>query len=258
MREAFLAVPRHSFIPDTARERGLRAAYTDEAVPTRTDAYGMALSSCSQPGIVAQMLELLDLHTGQRVLEIGAGTGYNAALLSVLAGGRGRVISVDIDRQTASQARRALSAVGARARVIAGDGREGWAPEAPYDRIIATASSDHVPRPWFDQLVEGGILVMPLRVTDALPFPQVVAALVKERDGFRSREVVPGGFMRLRDPGDDVSLPWPQISAVDESGGKRTSLAILSGSPLASLDSRARCRLLRRPSVSAAGGLAGC
>lgn len=245
IRHAFLEVPREVFVPEVVADRGLRAVYTDEAVPTKTDAHGMALSSCSQPGIVAAMLELLDVQPGHRILEIGAGTGYNAALLRVLVGPRGRVVTLDVDPEAAVRARRAIRAAGFRARVVAVDGRRGWEQGAPYDRIIATASSDHVPPPWFDQLADGGTLVMPLRLTEAVPFRQIVVALVKNGAALRSRAVVPGGFMRLRDPGDDVSLPWPQISALEEVQGRRTPVAALSGATLGALSEGARRRLLR-------------
>src|SRR5437016_1775132 len=87
--DAFATVPRERFIPQIVREHGLDAVYRDEAFVTKKDSRGMPLSSSSQPALMAQMLDLLQLQPGQRVLEIGAGTGYNAALLSHLVGPRG-------------------------------------------------------------------------------------------------------------------------------------------------------------------------
>ena len=98
---------------------------------TKQSAYGAPLSSSSQPAIMAAMLERLDLREGMRVLEIGAGTGYNAALLSVLVGASGRVFSVDVDREVAAEARRALRDGGYKVRVVRAVGRAGLAHGAP-------------------------------------------------------------------------------------------------------------------------------
>src|SRR5262249_49722914 len=113
VRRAFLAVPREAFLPG----RPLSEVYRDVAIPTRFDAQGFPKSSSSQPAIMAAMLEQLDLQPGQRVLEIGAGTGYNAALLKELVGAAGRVVSIDLDPQVAREARAALRATGHRVRV---------------------------------------------------------------------------------------------------------------------------------------------
>ena len=147
VRDAFLAVPRELFVPEFARREGLVAVYRDLVILTRRDVGGTPTSSSSQPAIMASMLERLELAPGRRVLEVGAGTGYNAALLSTIVGPRGRVVSVELDPDTARAARRALGDARFRVRVVAGDGRAGWAPGAPYDRIIATASSDEVSAP---------------------------------------------------------------------------------------------------------------
>src|SRR5712691_9793899 len=118
VRDAFLQVPREVFLPGVADEQGIAAVYRDEAYPTKTDAHGHAISSSSQPGIMASMLEELRVSPGQRVLEVGAGTGYNAALLSILVGQRGQVTSVELDPDVARQARQVLDALGQRATVI--------------------------------------------------------------------------------------------------------------------------------------------
>lgn len=121
---ALRAVPRHLFLPEVPPG----AAYRDEAVVTRRDAEGRPVSSSSQPTIMALMLEQLGVEPGHRVLEIGAGTGYNAALLAHLAGPGGRVTSVDIDPGLVGRARGHLAEAGfPGVEVVCGDGAEGFA-----------------------------------------------------------------------------------------------------------------------------------
>ena len=230
MRVAFLEVPREHFIPEVAERLGIAAVYRDEAYPTKTDPRGDAISSSSQPGIMASMLEELSVLPGHRILEVGAGTGYNAALLRALVGPNGRVTSVELDPELASRARLAVRAARRRANIVAGDGRDGWATNAPYDRIIVTASSLDVPLPLLEQLNEGGLLVMPLRLTDAVPFRQIVVTLRRVGDRLRSVSVIHGGFMRLRDRPDDPSLPWPVSKVTETRDGTDRTLASLSGS----------------------------
>ncbi len=124
------------------------------------------------------MLGELRLEPGQRVLEIGAGTGYNAALLEKIAGTEGRVVTVDIDPETAIRARRALK--GTRVKVVTGDGREGHASGAPYDRIIVTASATAIPRAWHEQLVPGGLVEVPLRLRESAGL-QLIPTLRRRR-----------------------------------------------------------------------------
>src|SRR5688500_4168685 len=156
---AFLAVPREAFVPEWVPRVGLDGIYRPE-VPhaTKTDPTGQPISSSSAPSIMAPMLQALDLHPGHRVLEIGAGTGYNAALLAHLVGPKGKVVSVELEPDIARTARTVLRSLDVRARVVAGDGHLGFAAGAPYDRIIVTAASSAVPRAWFDQLADGGLL----------------------------------------------------------------------------------------------------
>ncbi len=119
-------------------------------------------SSCSQPSIVADMLATLDVRPGQSVLEIGTGTGWNAALLSHLVGEHGGVITVEVDPRLAQEARHALTNAGFQPLVITGDGLSGYLPGAPYDRVISTAAiRELVPPDWLDQLRPGGRLVTP-------------------------------------------------------------------------------------------------
>jgi protein-L-isoaspartate(D-aspartate) O-methyltransferase len=244
VRDAFLQVPREVFLPAVADELGIAAVYRDEAFPTKTDEHGDAISSSSQPVIMASMLEELRVCPGHRVLEVGAGTGYNAALLSFLVGPRGQVTSVELDPDLARGARGAVRTVGQRARMVVGDGREGYRPNAPYDRIIVTASSLAVPRAFLEQLKEGGMVVMPLRLSDAVLFQQVIVTFERHGPHLRSVSVVHGGFMRLRARPDDPSVPWPISEVVETHGGSHRVLASLSGSTWGTFSPNERGRLL--------------
>jgi len=230
VRDAFLAVPRERFLEDFAAREGLETVYRDEAIPIKVGPRGEPSSSSSQPAIMATMLEELELAPGMRVLEIGAGTGYTAALLAHLVGPRGRVVTVDLDPELVRRARSRLR--GSRVHVVAGDGHEGVAERAPYNRIVVTASADEVPRAWFDQLEPGGRLVAPLRLSAT--GAQAIATLRKEAHGFRSVAVVAGGFMPLRRPNRDRPAPPPDAVL---------PLRWLAGDALRTLSPAARGRL---------------
>src|SRR5215472_942045 len=132
---ALRAVPRHLFLPDLRPE----LTYADDAIVTKRDESGRPVSSSSQPAIMVIMLDQLDLAPGQRVLEIGAGTGYNAALIRHIVGGSGQVTSVDIDEElTRSASAHLVSAGYPDVIVLTADGTDGCPAYAPYDRIIAT------------------------------------------------------------------------------------------------------------------------
>jgi protein-L-isoaspartate(D-aspartate) O-methyltransferase len=243
VRDAFLDTPRELFLPEHAERDGLEAVYRDEAIVTKRGRYGMPLSSSSQPAIMAQMLEELDLAEGMRVLEIGAGTGYNAALLSRLVGPTGHVTTVDVDPELAKGARRALQAARRKARVVVADGREGFARSAPYDRIAVTASADAVPSAWFEQLHPDGRLQVPIRLGDGA---QAIPLLRRAGRGLRSVSALGGGFMPLREP-DGGAAPVPMASvlvAAYRATGRETQIVELQGAAIAGLSNRARRRLL--------------
>lgn len=179
VRDAFLSVPREQFIErwyerdgrtwnlcekSGAMEEWLNRIYQDDALITAINQHQLPVSSSSQPSIMASMLEALDLHQGMRVLEIGTGTGYNAALMGKLVGESGQVISIDIDVHLIEQAKQHLHDGGIRnVRVLAGDGLFGVEDDAPYDRIIATGGSSFLPSAWYEQLAPGGKLLLPLQ-----------------------------------------------------------------------------------------------
>jgi protein-L-isoaspartate O-methyltransferase len=178
---------------------------------------------------MASMLEELRVMPGHRILEVGAGSGYNAALLSAMVGPKGRVTSVELEADVAAQARRAIRKAGGRAAIVVGDGHSGFESNAPYDRIIVTASSLDVPSAFLEQLREGGLLVLPLRLTDAVPFRQIIVTFQRVGDHLRSVSVIQGGFMRLRARPEDPSLPWPVSKVVETRDGTERTLASLSG-----------------------------
>ena len=243
MRRAFLAVPRECFLPAIAKREGLERVYRDEAILTAFDQRGVATSSSSQPSIMAAMLERLDLRRGHAVLEVGSGTGYNAALLTKVVGSRGRVVSIELDSALARGARHRLAGVRSAATVVRGDGLEGWARGAPYDRIIVTASAPIVPRAWHDQLIDGGLLELPL-VVDRGGQAQMIVTFQKEGDRLRSKHLLHGGFMPLRHaPGAQVPSP-PTLAASERIDQRPRSLAHLSGEALRRLSARRRQRLL--------------
>ncbi len=243
IKRAFLAVPRECFLREIAEREGLERVYRDQAIVTRHDARGSPASSSSQPSLMASMLEQLDLVPGHRVLEIGAGTGYNAALLAEIVGDDGKVVSIELDPATARDARRALTHLKSAATVVCGDGREGHPQDGPYDRIIVTASSPVVPRAWHHQLREGGLLELPLLL--ARSGTQIIATLRRDGPRLRSVALLHGGFMALRDaPGAAVAPPAPSMGAVEQLDGRSRSLAHLSGRGLRSLSQTRRQQLL--------------
>ncbi len=160
VERAMRTVPRDAFLPGLDLEN----AYTDQAVTIKDNpGKPLPLSCASVPSVVAMMLEQLDARTADDVLEIGAGTGYNAALLAELVD-RGSVTTVDIDPDVALHARTRLNATGyEHVTVIERDGLLGAPENAPYDRIIATVGVWDIPATWWDQLNDGGRLVLPLR-----------------------------------------------------------------------------------------------
>lgn len=161
VEEAMRTVPRHLFVPQAPLEK----AYANATVDIKLDAGGTSISCASQPDIVATMLEQLHVEPGHKILELGAGTGYNAGLLAHLTGPTGRVTTIDVDDDIVDGARTALAAAGIdNVTVILSDGALGYADNAPYDRIIATVGAHAVPHAWLDQLAPDGRLLTPLRL----------------------------------------------------------------------------------------------
>ena len=225
-RAAFTEVPRHVFVPELVwhQDRGfqgdcdlvplrraedpqrwLELAYANTSVitqvddghPTGENGRGFEVSSsASMPAVVAQMLTALDAEPGMRVLEIGTGTGYNAALLAHRLGAP-HVVSMEIDATVAEHAQDALAAVGYGAlRVITGDGAQGYPPAAPYDRVISTAAAAEVPYSWVAQTTPGGLVLTPWGTAY---YPGGLLALSVGTDGTATGKIVgSASFMWLR------------------------------------------------------------
>ncbi|MGH3450207.1 MAG: methyltransferase domain-containing protein, partial [Haloechinothrix sp.] len=189
--DAFAATPRHLFTPEVIvtspdgyrqlsgddpanREEWLSLVYSDESLVTqdKPHAAGHTLptgeplrvptSSSTMPSLMARMLEALDVRDGMKILEIGTGTGYNAALLSHRVGDR-NVVSVDIDPVLIHHAAKHLAELGCSPTLVAGDGAAGAPGHGPYDRIIATAAIHEIPFAWIEQLNPGGKILANLR-----------------------------------------------------------------------------------------------
>jgi protein-L-isoaspartate(D-aspartate) O-methyltransferase len=221
---ALASVPRERFVPEHRRDE----AYEDKVVITKWDESGVAISSASQPAMVAIMLEQLRLEERHSVLEIGAGTGFNAALLGRLAD---RVITMDIDEDVARNARRHLSGSD-NVEVRVGDGWAGVPEQAPYDRIELTIGTSDISPAWRDQLVDGGLLVLPLWLRVGV---QVSVAFRRDGDVLRGENVRDCGFQRLRGPHSGpegfVGIGGGEFIVLDDASTARPVCELLKLSP---------------------------
>lgn len=156
IREALLAVDRARFVPSHAPD-----AYRDAPAVLQLGPGGDATSTISQPTMVVLMLEDLAMEPGDRVLEVGTASGWNAALLADLVGDDGLVVSVELDQSLSDAAAERLSDLH-NVRLLVGDGRHGYPDAAPYDGIIVTAGASEVAPAWREQLAVGGRLVVPI------------------------------------------------------------------------------------------------
>jgi protein-L-isoaspartate(D-aspartate) O-methyltransferase len=193
---AMRAVPRHLFVPEAERD----LSYGDHPLPIG------AGQTISQPYIVAAMTELLDLRPGEKVLEIGTGSGYQAAVLAEITD---KVYSIEIVESLAKSAAARLKELGyGQVQVRAGDGYRGWPEVAPFDAIIVTAAPDHVPQPLVDQLAQGGRLVIPVGDTF-----QELKVFHRDADGkVVERSVFPVRFVPMTGEAEERRVPAPAPS----------------------------------------------
>ncbi|MET7300401.1 methyltransferase domain-containing protein [Embleya sp. NPDC005575] len=264
-RDAFERVPRAAFLPDviwveaadgpadhvpcdraTDPERWNAEAWADAPVVIQVrdgrdpepDEPAWPSSSVSQPSIVAATLLTLDVADGHRVLEIGTGGGWNAGLLAQRLGGA-NVVTVEVDPELATAARERLDALGLHPTVVAGDGAQGWAAGAPYDRIVGTCSVARVPAAWIGQTTPGGLIVTPWATAWAAYGNLVLTP--DHHGGARGRFVHGGAFMSLRShrsrvrdvaatvvrPGDVPDTSVTTLSPWDVAGGDRHAEAVM-------------------------------
>jgi len=183
--KAMEKVPRHLFVPEAMLEQ----AYEDSPLPIGHK------QTISQPYTVAVMTEALELLGTEKVLEIGTGSGYQAAILAELVK---QVYTIEILPGLASSAAARLKALGYKnVQVRAGDGYRGWPEQAPFDGIIVTAGATHIPQPLVDQLREGGRLVIPV---DVSPGMQELLQCWKEKGKLIKKSIAPVRFVPLIEP----------------------------------------------------------
>jgi protein-L-isoaspartate(D-aspartate) O-methyltransferase len=176
------AVPRHEFVPVEVRA----FAYSDSPLPIGYD------TTISQPFIVGLMTDLLDLQAGDRVLDVGTGLGYQAAILAKLVD---RVYTVEILEELADSARRRLAeqeVINVESRI--GDGSKGWPEHAPFDKILVAAAPDLIPTPLLAQLKPGGKMVIPAGIEDA---QQLMLVEKNEKGQLNVEEILPVRFSSL-------------------------------------------------------------
>ena len=177
---AMRTVPRHRYVPEAQRAE----AYADHPLPIGEG------QTISQPYIVGLMTELLEVSSGDRILEVGTGSGYQAAVLAAIGC---EVYSVEIRPALAQAARSRLAELGVKGvDVRAGDGYGGWPEKAPFQGIIVTAAPERIPQPLLDQLAVGGHLVIPVGA-----FYQQLKVITREPTGYSERDVIPVRFVPM-------------------------------------------------------------
>ncbi|WP_235893407.1 protein-L-isoaspartate(D-aspartate) O-methyltransferase [Litoribacter populi] len=178
--KAMRTVPRHKLVPPSQRPN----AYLDRPLPIGDG------QTISQPFIVAFMTQLIDPNKDMRVLEIGTGSGYQAAVLAEMVD---QVYTIEIIRSLGEKAEKDLSDLGyENINVRIGDGYAGWPEETPFDAIIVTAAPDRLPQPLIDQLAEGGKMVVPIGPVNQI---QELTLIEKKNGKIRSRSVAPVRFV---------------------------------------------------------------
>lgn len=182
--KAMRNVPRHEFVPHEYR----RYAYADQPLPIGEG------QTISQPYIVAYMTEILNLKPGEKVLEIGTGSGYQAAILAEV---EAEVYSIEVIEPLAIRARNVLENLGYKNIFLKiGDGYQGWPEHAPFDAIMVTCSPSKIPEPLKEQLAEGGRMIIPVGQTNTIQF---LYLLEKRKGKIRQQNVMPVRFVPMID-----------------------------------------------------------
>ncbi len=228
MQRAYLATPRHQFVKRYRRwgvkewsevrednlEEHLATLYSDRALVLFGDDDDDVPSTISQPSFVLRMLDMLQLEPGQKVFELGTGSGWNAALMGHLVAPEGCVYSLELISEMAQTATSTIEALGIRnVKVIEGDGGEGYADGALYDRAIFTAGAYDLPHPFFEQIKEGGLLLIVIKSEGG---GDTLFLLRKEQEHFESIEGMPCGFVQMRGKYQLDSLKPIQLKTLPE------------------------------------------
>lgn len=228
-------VPRHlvsGIDPDQAYD-------AENPLVTKTSAEGQSLSSVSAARIQAIQLEQADLRLGDRVLEIGSG-GVNAAYIAEIVGSSGHVVTLDIDADVTARADRFLTDAGYdQVTVMTGDGAQGAAAYAPFDRILVTVETTDIPPAWWDQLAPGGRIVAPLRVRGMTR----TVGLLRDGDRLESVSVQLCGFVPMQGAGEDAQ----RLIVLNQAPNERVALRF-DGS--GDLDAAALSEALRNPPLT--------
>ncbi len=177
--DAMRRVPRHEFVPKEVRSQ----AYEDWPLPIGEN------QTISQPYIVAFMTQALEVRKGDRVLEIGTGSGYQAAVLAQMGAA---VYSIEIVAPLGERAQKVLTRLGYTVQVRIGDGYDGWPDKAPFDGVIVTAAPERIPRPLIKQLKTGGRLVIPVGTSS-----QTLEVYTKRDDGLHLQQTLPVRFVPM-------------------------------------------------------------
>ena len=182
--DALRTIPRHMFVPDEYKN----FAYEDRPLPI---GHGQTIS---QPYIVGLMTDLLDLNPDDKVLEVGTGSGYQAAVLAHLVN---NVYSIEIVEPLAESAQQVFTRLEYQnIHTKVGDGYKGWPDKSPFDAIIVTCSPSHIPQPLIDQLAEGGKIIIPVGER----FTQELVLATKKNGKLRKKDVIPVRFVPMKDP----------------------------------------------------------
>lgn len=225
LRDAVAATPRHRFVHrfrlgdgplqdlDAEPDQALPAVYSDQVMRHVDEAGELLPSSNSQPSYVLWLLHLLGLERGQAVLEIGSGSGWLAAVMARLVGPAGTVVGIELIPGLAQQSRADLASVGiGNVRIVTGDGAQGHAAGAPFDRPVITAATWDLPAVLFEQVADGGRILAPVELRDGSGCE--VTVLRRQGAVLVAEQAVPGWFVPLLGPGQDRSAACRRLDAL--------------------------------------------